>query len=86
MPPGVTGAVFEEGRREKQVVALSSVAAASMRGLRAHGLRLHDSGNSLSLELHVEVPRALSLGEAHRLVTGFEAAVMSQAPEAIAEE
>jgi len=30
MPSGVTSAVFEEGRREKQIVALSSVAAAML--------------------------------------------------------
>ena len=30
MPSGVTSAVFEDGRREKQIVALSSVAAAML--------------------------------------------------------
>jgi cation diffusion facilitator family transporter len=64
-----------------ETLADSVMAAASMRGLRAHGLRLHNIGGSLSLELHVEVPGALSLGEAHQLITAFEAAVMSEAPE-----
>jgi divalent metal cation (Fe/Co/Zn/Cd) transporter len=53
-------------------------AAASARGVRAHGLRLHAVGDSFSLELHVEVPANLSLGEAHRLVTEFESAVKSE--------
>ena len=64
-----------------ETLADTVMAAASVRGLRAHGLRLRNTGGSLSLELHVEVPAALSLGEAHRLATEFEAAVMSEAPE-----
>lgn len=55
-------------------------AAASARGMRAHGLRLRALGNSFKLELHVEVAASLSLGEAHRLVTDFEAAVKSEVP------
>ena len=56
-------------------------AAASARGLRAHGLRLHNVAGALSLELHVEVPGSLTLREAHQLVTEFESAVKREAPE-----
>jgi cation diffusion facilitator family transporter len=55
-------------------------AAASARGMRAHGLRLRALGDSLNLELHLEVAAGLSLGEAHQLVTDFEAAVKSEVP------
>jgi len=56
------------------------LAAASSRGLHAHGLRLHNVGGLVSLELHVEVSAKLSLGEAHKLVTDFESAVKAEVP------
>jgi cation diffusion facilitator family transporter len=56
------------------------LAAASARGLHAHGLRLLNVSGSVSLEIHVEVPAKLSLGEAHQLVTDFESAVKDDAP------
>jgi cation diffusion facilitator family transporter len=46
----------------------------------AHGLRLHNVGGVVSLELHVEVPARLSLGEAHQLVTDFESSVKAEIP------
>jgi cation diffusion facilitator family transporter len=55
-------------------------AAAESRGLHAHGLRLHNVGGVVSLELHVEVPARLSLGEAHQLVTDFESSVKAEIP------
>jgi cation diffusion facilitator family transporter len=56
------------------------ISAAVTRGLHAHGLRLHNVGGKSVLELHVEVPARLSLGEAHKLVTDFESAVRADLP------
>ena len=53
-------------------------AIADRHGLRAHGLRIHDIKGDLSVELHVEVPDDLNLGQAHDLTTRFEDDVQTE--------
>ena len=45
---------------------------AARRGLGAHAIRLYEENAQRWLELHLEVPEALTLEEAHRLATAFE--------------
>jgi divalent metal cation (Fe/Co/Zn/Cd) transporter len=55
---------------------------AASQGLGVHSIRAHSLRNRLHLDLHVEVPERLTLGEAHTLVTQFETAVRDEIPEA----
>jgi len=48
---------------------------AARRGLGAHGIRLYEENAQRWLELHLEVPESLTLEEAHRQATAFEADV-----------
>ncbi len=49
-------------------------------GMNAHALRLFDLGRGRSLELHLEVPGADRLDEAHERATAFEADVRKRIP------
>jgi divalent metal cation (Fe/Co/Zn/Cd) transporter len=53
---------------------------AARRGLGAHAIRLYEDGGQSWLELHLEVPEALALEEAHRQATEFESDVRSSVP------
>jgi cation diffusion facilitator family transporter len=53
---------------------------ASQHGMSAHALRLFDLGDGRSLELHLEVPGAGRLDEAHKQATAFEADVRQRIP------
>jgi cation diffusion facilitator family transporter len=48
---------------------------AGQRGLAAHGVRIYEIADQHELELHLEVPPELTLGEAHTLASGFERAL-----------
>jgi cation diffusion facilitator family transporter len=54
---------------------------AARRGLGVHGIRIDRHGDSVSVEMHVEVPDDLGLDAAHRLVSGFEAALKEAVPD-----
>ena len=45
---------------------------AGQRGLSAHGVRIYDIAGQFEIELHLEVPNDLNLGEAHALASDFE--------------
>lgn len=51
---------------------------AGQHGLAAHGVRIYDIGGQRELELHLEVPSELNLGEAHNLASGFEYALRAK--------
>ncbi len=53
---------------------------AARRGLGAHAIRLYDDNGQRWLELHLEVPEALTLEEAHRQATEFESDVRTSVP------
>ena len=49
-------------------------------GLGAHGMQIYEDGGQRLLELHVEVPESLNLGEAHQLATQFEQSLRQAMP------
>ncbi len=51
---------------------------AGQRGLAAHGVRIYEIAGQHELELHLEVPPELNLGEAHTLASGFERALRAK--------
>lgn len=53
---------------------------AARHGLGAHGIRLNEAAGRLSMELHLEVREDLSLDEAHRLASRFEADLRGRVP------
>jgi len=53
---------------------------AARHGLGAHGIRLTEEDGRLSMELHLEVREDLSLDEAHRLASRFEAELRGRVP------
>ena len=55
--------------------------AAAREGLGAHAIRLGGAVHARTLELHLEVPEALSLAEAHERTVRFEAEVRKALPE-----
>jgi cation diffusion facilitator family transporter len=65
---------------ETMVESLWGIAA--LQGLSVHSIRAHELRGRLHLDMHVEVPERLTLGEAHDLVTQFEASVREEIPEA----
>ncbi len=56
---------------------------AARRGLGAHAIRLYDEDIERWLELHLEVPEALTLEDAHAQATAFENDVRAAVPGAI---
>jgi cation diffusion facilitator family transporter len=54
--------------------------AAARHGLGAHAIRAYLSGRGSSLDVHLEVPDRVTVGEADALVQGFEAEVRAAEP------
>lgn len=54
---------------------------AGLRGVKVHAIRLYKEGPERSLEMHLEVNEALTLGEAHNQADDFEAALRQTLPE-----
>lgn len=54
---------------------------AARHDLGVHDLHLHDAGGRQSLDMHVEVSEAMSLAEAHAVVTLFEQALREECPD-----
>lgn len=52
--------------------------AAARQGVSVHGVRAHDIRGQMHLEMHVEVPDTLTLGEAHATVSAFEDLLRSE--------
>jgi divalent metal cation (Fe/Co/Zn/Cd) transporter len=68
------------GSREDVLTRVRILAA--RHGLGAHGIRIYeDEAGRRTIELHVEVNEALSLEEAHRQATAFEADLRQAVPE-----
>ncbi len=55
--------------------------AAARHGLGAHAIQVYRTGARASLDVHLEVPAALTVGEADALVCRFEEQVRAGAPE-----
>ncbi|HVO21420.1 MAG TPA: cation diffusion facilitator family transporter [Anaeromyxobacter sp.] len=68
---------------EEGLLALVRLAAAR-HGLGAHAIRSYRAGLGHSLDVHLEVPGELTVGEADALVRGFEAEVRDGAPGLVA--
>lgn len=60
---------------------LAARAHADALGLSTHEIRVTDTPNGKILEMHVEVPPGLTLGEAHEQVTRLEKGVHAEMPE-----
>ena len=56
---------------------------AARHGLGAHAIRTHGSGEEVSMELHLEVDEALTVREAHDVVTRFEGELRAAATEVV---
>ena len=54
---------------------------AARHGLGAHGIRIYEDQDELSVELHLEVSDSLNLSEAHDQVTAFERQLRENAPD-----
>jgi cation diffusion facilitator family transporter len=54
---------------------------AARHGLGAHGIRIYEDRDELSVELHLEVSDSLNLSEAHEQVTTFERQLRDNAPD-----
>jgi divalent metal cation (Fe/Co/Zn/Cd) transporter len=54
---------------------------AALQGVLVHSIRAHELHGRLHLDMHVEVPERMTIGEAHELVTQFEASVREEIPE-----
>jgi len=54
---------------------------AALQGVSVHSIRAHELRGRLHLDMHVEVPESMTLGEAHELVSQFEAGVREEIPE-----
>jgi divalent metal cation (Fe/Co/Zn/Cd) transporter len=64
--------------RESVIESVRSVAARN--GVGTHSIRVHESHQNISLEMHVEVPESLSVSEAHDRVTHMEAQLRQEIP------
>lgn len=53
---------------------------AGREGMAVHGIRAHDVRGQLGLEMHIEVPDHLTLGQAHARVDRFEARLREELP------
>ncbi|MDD5657010.1 MAG: cation-efflux pump [Elusimicrobia bacterium] len=69
----------EPGAAEADPLALAR-AVAARHELAAHNLRVAEDDGGRSLDLHVEVPAALSLEAAHRRVSAFESDLRRRLP------
>ena len=56
---------------------------AARRRLSVHDLSAYEANGGVSLEFHLEVDAALSLEEAHRVVSQLEAEIQQQAPQVV---
>jgi cation diffusion facilitator family transporter len=56
--------------RESIIESVRSVA--SRNGASAHSIRVHEVGENINVEMHLEVPETLSVGEAHEMATRVE--------------
>jgi cation diffusion facilitator family transporter len=56
--------------RHSLIEGVRSIAA--LQGLRVHGIRAQDVMGHLSLQMHVEVPERMTIGQAHEQVSIFE--------------
>jgi cation diffusion facilitator family transporter len=66
--------------RNKQSLVEHVWSAADRQHVSAHSIRAHEVRGALSLEMHVEVPDDLTLGQAHDRVTAFEAVIRCEVP------
>ena len=56
--------------------------AAISRGLRVHAIQAYDVRDTLDLSMHVEVPKDMTVAQAHDLASDFESAVRDAIPDA----
>ena len=68
-------------RRSGENLSQTVGAVAARLGLRTHEVHAHEVGGRYYLDLHVEVPTGLTLGEAHDRVSRLEEAVRAELPQ-----
>jgi cation diffusion facilitator family transporter len=64
--------------RNEQSMVERVWSTAARQHVSVHGIRAHEVRGALSLQMHVEVPDDLTLGQAHDRVTAFETAIRSE--------
>ena len=68
-------------RRSGENLSQTVSAVSARLGLRTHEVHAHEVGGRYYLDLHVEVPAGLTLGEAHERVSRLEEAVRAELPQ-----
>jgi divalent metal cation (Fe/Co/Zn/Cd) transporter len=68
-------------RRTGENLAQAVSAVSARLGLRTHEVHAHEIGGDYFVDLHVEVPEDLTLGEAHERVSRLEEAVLAELPQ-----
>ena len=68
-------------RRSGENLAQAVSAVSARLGLRTHEVHAHEVGGDYFVDLHVEVPADLTLGEAHDRVSQLEEAVLAELPQ-----
>lgn len=82
--PGADVMIHAEPRADGMESLFATVKrVAARRRLSVHDLSAYESTGGVSLEFHLEVDAALSLDQAHRLVSQLEAEIQQQAPQVI---
>ena len=71
----------DPARVEEQSLLERIWSVAARQGVAVHSIRAHDVRDRLNIEMHVEVPDDLTLGEAHTRVTQFEIALRKELPD-----
>ncbi len=67
-------------RQANEILPHTVSAIAARRGLRTHGVHTHEIRGRFFLDLHVEVPEHLNLGEAHEEVSRLEQSIRRELP------
>jgi divalent metal cation (Fe/Co/Zn/Cd) transporter len=67
-------------RRSGENLSQTVGAVSARLGLRTHEVHAHEVGGRYYLDLHVEVPAGLTVGEAHERVSRLEEAVRAELP------
>jgi divalent metal cation (Fe/Co/Zn/Cd) transporter len=71
----------EPVRRIDENLPQTVMATAARLGLRAHNIHAHVVGDRVFVDLHLEVPSELTLGQAHDRVSRLELALREELPE-----
>jgi cation diffusion facilitator family transporter len=78
--PGDVVVHLDPVRQPGESLSQTVSAIAGRRGLQAHDIHAHQIDDDWFVDLHVEVPPALTLAEAHQEVARLEAAVRDELP------